>query len=113
MDTRTGKEQSSAEFRHILDNEAPRALSIAETIKDDRRAYRACKLATFALQGYGFSPAFGTPEAKFNSINQILFSELKGLSYLSTDKPLRGHREGLTSIGRVNEDVGANWDVMD
>jgi tetratricopeptide (TPR) repeat protein len=51
------------EYRHILDDEAPAALALAEGMGDTGRACRACLLATFALDGIGSGRAFGTAEA--------------------------------------------------
>jgi tetratricopeptide (TPR) repeat protein len=51
------------EYRHILDNEAPAALALAEGAGDARRACQACLLATAAISGTGMGPGFGTDEA--------------------------------------------------
>jgi tetratricopeptide (TPR) repeat protein len=51
------------EYRHILDNEAPAALALAEEIGDAQRACQACLLATFAIGAAGEGPGFGTAEA--------------------------------------------------
>jgi tetratricopeptide (TPR) repeat protein len=51
------------EYRHILENEAPAALALAEEIGDTQRACQACLLATFAISGTGMGAAFGTDEA--------------------------------------------------
>ena len=51
------------EYRHLLDNEAPAALALAEGMGDVRRACQACWLATFAISGAGMGAAFGTAEA--------------------------------------------------
>ena len=51
------------EYRHILDDEAPAALALAEGIGDTGRACQACLLATFALEGTGSGLAYGTDEA--------------------------------------------------
>jgi tetratricopeptide (TPR) repeat protein len=55
----------AGEFRHILDMEAPAALSLAESIADSRRASRACESATLAISylSAGLPPAWMTPEA--------------------------------------------------
>ena len=51
------------EYRHILDNEAPAALTLAEGIGDTGRACQACLLATFAIGVAGEIPGFDTTEA--------------------------------------------------
>jgi tetratricopeptide (TPR) repeat protein len=51
------------EYRHLLENEAPAALALAEGIGDTQRACQACWLATFAISGAGMGAAFGTTEA--------------------------------------------------
>jgi tetratricopeptide (TPR) repeat protein len=51
------------EYRHILDNEAPAALALAEGVGDSQRACQACLLATAAIAGAGVGPGFGTAEA--------------------------------------------------
>jgi tetratricopeptide (TPR) repeat protein len=51
------------EYRHLLDNEAPAALALAEGAGDTQRACQACLLATFAISGLGSGLAFGTAEA--------------------------------------------------
>jgi hypothetical protein len=51
------------EYRHILENEAPAALALAEGAGDSGRACQACLLATFAISGLGLGAAFGTAEA--------------------------------------------------
>ena len=51
------------EYRHIMDNEAPAALALAEGAGDTQRACQACLLATFAISGTGLGAAFGTDEA--------------------------------------------------
>ena len=51
------------EYRHILDNEAPAALALAEGVGDTGRACQACLLASFAISGTGMGAAYGTPEA--------------------------------------------------
>jgi tetratricopeptide (TPR) repeat protein/ribosomal protein L40E len=50
------------EYRHILDDEAPAALALAEGIGDKQRACQICLLATFAISGAGLGLAFGTAE---------------------------------------------------
>jgi tetratricopeptide (TPR) repeat protein len=52
----------AGESRHVLDIEAPQALSLAEAIADNTRASRACLLAARGLGGYGLS-AMASPEA--------------------------------------------------
>jgi eukaryotic-like serine/threonine-protein kinase len=51
------------EYRHLLDNEAPAALALAEGAGDTQRACQVCLLATFAISGAGLGPGFGTDEA--------------------------------------------------
>jgi hypothetical protein len=51
------------EYRHILDNEAPAALALAEGMGDTWRACQACLLADFALDGIGSGLAMRTEEA--------------------------------------------------
>ncbi len=51
------------EQRHVLDNEAPAALTLAEAIGDAGRASKACLLAWFAMSGIGAGAAFGSDEA--------------------------------------------------
>ncbi|OGN95992.1 MAG: hypothetical protein A2Z77_08170 [Chloroflexi bacterium RBG_13_51_36] len=51
------------EYQHIMDNEAPAALALAEGAGDTGRACQACLLATFAISGTGMGAAFGTDEA--------------------------------------------------
>ena len=51
------------EYRHILDNEAPAALDLAEGTGDTGHASKACLLATFAISAAGMGLAFGTDEA--------------------------------------------------
>jgi tetratricopeptide (TPR) repeat protein len=51
------------EYRHILDNEAPAALALAEGVADIQRACQACLLATGAIGAAGEGPGFGTAEA--------------------------------------------------
>jgi tetratricopeptide (TPR) repeat protein len=51
------------EYRHILDNEAPAALALAEGAGDTARASKACLLASFAIAGTGMGAAYGTDEA--------------------------------------------------
>ena len=51
------------EYRHILDNEAPAALALAEGAGDTQRACQACLLATGAIGAAGEGPGFGTAEA--------------------------------------------------
>jgi tetratricopeptide (TPR) repeat protein len=51
------------EYRHIMEEEAPTALELAEGTRDTRRACQACLLATAAISGAGQGPGFGTAEA--------------------------------------------------
>jgi tetratricopeptide (TPR) repeat protein len=51
------------EYRHLLDNEAPAALALAETMGDTNRACQACRLATAAIDVAGEGPGHGTAEA--------------------------------------------------
>jgi tetratricopeptide (TPR) repeat protein len=51
------------EYRHIMENEAPAALALAEGVGDIQRACQACLLATAAISGTGMGPGFGTTEA--------------------------------------------------
>ena len=51
------------EYRYILDNEAPAALTLAEGVGDTRRACQACLLATGAIGAAGEGPGYGTDEA--------------------------------------------------
>jgi tetratricopeptide (TPR) repeat protein len=51
------------EYRHIMENEAPAALALAEGAGDIQCACQACLLATFAISGTGMGAAFGTAEA--------------------------------------------------
>jgi tetratricopeptide (TPR) repeat protein len=51
------------EYRHIMENEAPAALALAEGAGDTQRACQACLLATFVISGTGAGIAFGTAEA--------------------------------------------------
>jgi tetratricopeptide (TPR) repeat protein/tRNA A-37 threonylcarbamoyl transferase component Bud32 len=51
------------EYRHILDDEAPVALALAEKMGDTGHASKACLLASFTLEGIGSGVAFGTDEA--------------------------------------------------
>ena len=51
------------EYRHLLDNEAPAALALAEEMGDNHRASQVCLLATAAISGIGMGPAFGSDEA--------------------------------------------------
>jgi tetratricopeptide (TPR) repeat protein len=51
------------EYQHIMDNEAPTALALAEGVGDTQRACQACLLASFAISGIGLGAAYGTPEA--------------------------------------------------
>jgi tetratricopeptide (TPR) repeat protein len=51
------------EYRHIMDNEAPAALALAEGTGDAGRACQACLLASFAISGAGLGAAYGTAEA--------------------------------------------------
>jgi len=51
------------EYRHILDNEAPMALALAEGAGDNQRACEACRLATAAIDVAGEGPGHGTAEA--------------------------------------------------
>jgi tetratricopeptide (TPR) repeat protein/archaellum biogenesis ATPase FlaH len=51
------------EYQHILDDEAPSALALAEEIGDNQRACQVCLLSTFALDGIGSSWAFLTDVA--------------------------------------------------
>ena len=51
------------EYRHILDNEAPAALALAEGAEDSQRACQACRLATAVIGAAGESPGHGTAEA--------------------------------------------------
>jgi tetratricopeptide (TPR) repeat protein len=51
------------EYRHLLDNETPAALALAEGTGDTGRACQACLLASFAISGTGSGPAYGTDEA--------------------------------------------------
>jgi len=51
------------EYRHIMDNEAPAALALAEGVGDVQRACQACLLATFTISGTGMGAAYGTDEA--------------------------------------------------
>jgi tetratricopeptide (TPR) repeat protein len=55
----------AGEPRHILDVEAPAALSLAENINDSKRASRVCESAIIAISllGGGLPPAWMTPEA--------------------------------------------------
>jgi tetratricopeptide (TPR) repeat protein len=50
------------EYRHVLDNQAPEALALAEEKGDTGRACQVCLLATFALRSSGMAGAFDTPE---------------------------------------------------
>jgi tetratricopeptide (TPR) repeat protein len=52
----------AGEPRHVVDIEAPAALSLAEAIGDTARAARACILTIEALQWYGNSEMYMTPE---------------------------------------------------
>jgi tetratricopeptide (TPR) repeat protein len=51
------------EYRHILDNEAPAALALAEGIGNNQRAGQVCQLATSAIAAAGMGPGFATDEA--------------------------------------------------
>jgi len=51
------------EYRHLLDNEAPAALALAEALGDTGRACQACLLAINAIGAAGEGPGFGTAEA--------------------------------------------------
>jgi tetratricopeptide (TPR) repeat protein len=51
------------EYRHILDNEAPAALALAEGEGDTGRACQACRLATAVINVAGEGPGHGTAEA--------------------------------------------------
>jgi tetratricopeptide (TPR) repeat protein len=51
------------EYQHIMDNEAPAALALAEGAGDTGRACQACLLASFAISGIGAGAAYGTAEA--------------------------------------------------
>jgi len=51
------------EYRHILDNEAPAALALAEGAGDIGRACQACRLATLTIGSAGEGPGHGTAEA--------------------------------------------------
>jgi tetratricopeptide (TPR) repeat protein len=53
----------SHEYRHIMDNEAPAALALAEALDDSQRASQVCLLAVAAISGIGMGAAFGTDEA--------------------------------------------------
>ncbi|UCB43865.1 MAG: hypothetical protein JSV77_04250, partial [Dehalococcoidales bacterium] len=53
----------AGQSRHVLDVEAPAALSLAEAISDNERASKACRLADEALAFYGAGDAYTTPEA--------------------------------------------------
>jgi tetratricopeptide (TPR) repeat protein len=52
----------AGEPRHVVDVEAPTALSVAEAIGDTARAARACILAIQALRWYGAGEMSTTPE---------------------------------------------------
>jgi len=51
------------EYQHLLDNEAPAALALAESIGDIQRACQACLLATSAIGAAGEAHGFATAEA--------------------------------------------------
>jgi tetratricopeptide (TPR) repeat protein len=51
------------EYRHLLDDEAPVALALAEATGDTGRASKACLIASFAISGIGMGAAYGTDEA--------------------------------------------------
>jgi tetratricopeptide (TPR) repeat protein len=51
------------EYRHIMEDEAPAALALAEGVGDVQRACQACLLATAAISGAGQGPGYGTAEA--------------------------------------------------
>jgi tetratricopeptide (TPR) repeat protein len=53
----------SHEYQHIMENEAPAALALAEGLGDTGRACQACLLASFAISGIGMGAAYGTDEA--------------------------------------------------
>jgi tetratricopeptide (TPR) repeat protein len=50
-------------IQHILDNEAPMALSLAEELGDEERACQACNLAVVTLMLSGGAVVFATAEA--------------------------------------------------
>jgi eukaryotic-like serine/threonine-protein kinase len=50
------------DIQHILDSEAPLALSLAEDLGDSDRACQACQLATFVMIAAGVHYASGTAE---------------------------------------------------
>jgi len=51
------------EYRHIMENEAPAALALAEGIGDGQRACQACRLAISVIGAAGEGPGFRTAEA--------------------------------------------------
>ncbi|UCB42982.1 MAG: AAA family ATPase [Dehalococcoidales bacterium] len=52
----------AGEYRHVLDEEAPQALLLAEAVGDHQRAVRVGRLAMTSLTHYGAGPAAQTPE---------------------------------------------------
>jgi tetratricopeptide (TPR) repeat protein len=51
------------EYRHLMENEVPVALALAEGAGDIQRACQACLLAVFTISGIGMGLGFGTDEA--------------------------------------------------
>jgi tetratricopeptide (TPR) repeat protein len=52
----------AAEYRRVIDTEAPMALKLAEEMGDSRRAAAACRFAMMALREYGLMTSMATPE---------------------------------------------------
>jgi tetratricopeptide (TPR) repeat protein/archaellum biogenesis ATPase FlaH len=89
------------EYRHILDNEAPAALALAEGMEDTGCACRACLLATFAFQGIGAGLAFNTDEAAKWTVAFDRYAPPDTIERAWADRALAGQKEG--------DDIDGAW----
>jgi len=89
------------EYRHILDNEAPAALALAEEIGDNGRACQPCLLATFALEGMGTSLAFGTEEGAKWTEAFDRYAPPDTIERVWANRALAGRKEAARDIAGV------------
>jgi tetratricopeptide (TPR) repeat protein len=108
----------TGEYRRVLDVELPAALSLAEELKDNRRASRACELAIIALTapGLGNPGGWQAPEAiqwvehadrhaEPHTSARVLADSALGMVKWATGYP----REGTLLLGRA-VDLGRKLD---
>jgi len=89
------------EYRHILDNEAPAALALAEGAGDTGRACQACLLATFTISGAGSGAAYGTDEAAKWTEAFDRYAPPGTIERAWADRALAGKKEAAGDIAGV------------